>query len=245
MAGAVLWLGLFLSLAMLPVILLAGLVTLTAEWAKWSAARSAGTAAGRFSDCGRKVSVLAAAGFGVLLPCLLLWGLSGLNLPRVWEISYHNHAGFYAQFQRTYWKWLLVNPIELAVAVGVPLAVAAVAGLGSLWSARSGARHSSLAQFCGGAVVTWGLLWLSGKNSGEAARLWIVLMPWLIVLAAPTITGELPGLGTFSTTGASPSAHSPAATAEAATDSRWLILLALQFVVNIGLVTRVVGFHIP
>ena len=29
----------------------------------------------------------------------------------------------------------------------------------------------------------WGLLWLTGKNSGEAARLWILFLPWLVWLA--------------------------------------------------------------
>ena len=31
-----------------------------------------------------------------------------------------------------------------------------------------------------GVGVAWVILWLSGKNQGEAARLWLLLMPWPI-----------------------------------------------------------------
>ncbi|OYW19879.1 MAG: hypothetical protein B7Z55_08105, partial [Planctomycetales bacterium 12-60-4] len=36
-------------------------------------------------------------------------------------------------------------------------------------------------------LVVWGLLWLSGKNSGEAARLWLLLMPGLVWLAGQSL----------------------------------------------------------
>ena len=33
-------------------------------------------------------------------------------------------------------------------------------------------------------TATWLVLWLSGKNMGEAARLWLLFMPWPVWLAA-------------------------------------------------------------
>ncbi|MCA9449571.1 MAG: hypothetical protein KC931_20795, partial [Candidatus Omnitrophica bacterium] len=33
-------------------------------------------------------------------------------------------------------------------------------------------------------LLTWSILWLTGKNMGEAARLWLFLTPWWIWLAA-------------------------------------------------------------
>jgi hypothetical protein len=40
-------------------------------------------------------------------------------------------------------------------------------------------------------------LWLSGKNMGEAARLWIAFLPWLLLcmprLREPTVTPDEPG----------------------------------------------------
>jgi len=39
-------------------------------------------------------------------------------------------------------------------------------------------------------VGTVAALWLSGRNSGEAARLWCFLTPWLLVLAAHIFRSE-------------------------------------------------------
>jgi hypothetical protein len=79
-------------------------------------------------------------------------------------------------------------------------------------------------------MMTIGLLWLSGKNSGEAARLWLFLMPWLIWLAAdmfarPVDVGE--GKQTAPVSAVSMGA---------------LAVIALQAIVCIATVTRVTGF---
>ena len=39
---------------------------------------------------------------------------------RCGDWNFRNHAAFYDHYTRTYWKWLLVNPIELIFAVGAP-----------------------------------------------------------------------------------------------------------------------------
>jgi hypothetical protein len=41
-------------------------------------------------------------------------------------------------------------------------------------------------------LIVLGILWISGKNMGEAARLWIVFLPWLLLCVAPTSPRSLP-----------------------------------------------------
>jgi hypothetical protein len=92
----------------------------------------------------------------------------------VWIANLKNHARFYIEYPRTYRAWFLVNPVELAIALGLPVVVWAGAGLlrprllpGSFWA--------TLAVLC--------LLNLSGRNLGEVARLWLPFMPPLILAA--------------------------------------------------------------
>jgi hypothetical protein len=165
----------------------------------------------------------AAAGF--LLPTILVWAAAGLNMSAVWLLNFRNHAGFYAQFPRTWWKWLLVNPVEFAVAAGAPLAVLTIWSLVRQWKTL---RWEVAGQFC---VVpaTWLLLLVSGKNMGEAARLWIFMMPCLIWLAAPLFESK-------------PDARGDAPTGLASRGA-WAVSLALQLLVSTVLVLRMGGFH--
>lgn len=175
LAGWLAWLGLLCSLAFLPVYL-AGVVIAAVE-------HGAGC---RTGDSRRRmlppllVSAIAGAVFLGLTG--LLWLLADVNLLQVWLQNYRNHAGFYAQFARSYVGWLLLNPLELSLAVGAPAAVLAVAGAVIGW--REGGKVRAVT--CG-VVGVWLLLWLTGKNSGEAARLWTLLMPWCLWLAGPAL----------------------------------------------------------
>jgi len=40
-------------------------------------------------------------------------------------VELSEHAGFYRHYARTYWKWLLVNPVELSYSAGWPVAILA------------------------------------------------------------------------------------------------------------------------
>lgn len=232
-AGLLLWIGLCFSLALLPVAFVAALMTL------WDVCLAGGDDA-RDSDQRRAESavqrltaVLALAGWAVLafgLAASLLWLVGGINLFSVWSWNFHNHAGFYDEYPRTYWKWLIVNPLELAFAAGAPAFVAAVAAYRRLWQTgvRLGDRRVGILLSCG---TAWGLLWLSGKNMGEAARLWTVVLPWVVWLAAGTLAADsepVPtGRGVFRTMWRG-----------------WLGLLVLQVIVCVATVTRVDGFHL-
>ncbi len=168
--------------------------------------------------------VLATAGF--IAPLLALWLVYDLNLLNVWRWNVLNHALFYEHNVRTWWKWLLVNPLEVLFAVGAPLAVLAATGL-----YRGIAQHPRSSVALAVALV-WGLLWLSGKNMGEAARLWLFLLPWTSVLAASP--GGRPGFAAAETQPRAAGWLSP---------REWTALLALQCAVCIVTVTRVDGFH--
>jgi methylthioxylose transferase len=216
LSGLVLLAGLFCSLAFLPVALW---LTLMVGHDGWRRLRS-----GERSP----LSVLLWCGCGIagfVLPVLLIVLLGDLHLERIWWWNYRNHAGFYAKYPRTYWKWLLLNPIELTLAAGAPLTVAAIAGLRRAWAGRHKGELSTLA--IGWGATVWGLLWLTGKNSGEAARLWLLFLPGLTAVAACGIAGG----GTSSTE-------------EDRSSIRWLWLcLALQLATSMLTVHRVGGFH--
>ncbi|MCR9198094.1 MAG: hypothetical protein NXI04_05595 [Planctomycetaceae bacterium] len=218
-AGIMLWLGLLLSLAHLPTIAVLVLMTLTRWWQ---------TRGDRQVIRGDVIT--GALVLGTVLACSVAWSLAtSCNLLRVWQWNLSNHAGFYEQYTRTYWKWLLVNPVELCLAVGAPVAASAVLGI---WTAlRQAPReqkqtdqqplshppaqtHPSpmIIGLCG--VIL--LLWLSGKNQGEAARLWCFMAPWILVIGAGT-------LKTLCT-------------------QAWQTILALQLLVSVATVLRVNGF---
>ncbi len=255
-AGAIAWCGLMCSLAFLPVFLFAALaswrfvptatgrlsgfplpVNLTNNALAPDNGRSPQESAPLHRDDWRNwIRVesparlcLIAVAVGFLLPLLLTAVCGKVNMPLVWWLNYQNHAGFYAQYTRTYWKWLLVNPIELSFAAGIPVTLAVAGSYATLTK-----RHwSKLPQLCEvmsfgtmalAMLFVWGTLWLTGKNSGEAARLWIIFLPWLAWLAGPLL-----------------------AEAEAESRHRWLrpawVMLAIQFAVCLLTVARVSGFH--
>ena len=68
--------------------------------------------------------------------------------------------------------------MELAWAAGLPLAWATCAEV--VHWVRTRGWSIPLATF----GFTWGLLWLTGKNRGEAARLWLFLVPLLCWITA-------------------------------------------------------------
>ena len=226
LAGGVMSIGMRLSLAMLPVAFLAALWTL-ADCLFAESPDPFKTRAKQLTVC-----VVAALGsFAVLTGLAYL--MTSLDLPAVWLQNLRNHAGFYEKYTRTYSSWLMVNPIELALAVGTPVFFFAVSSW--LTSTKGCLRTGrSLASFRLWCLVTIVVLWLSGKNSSEAARLWIFLLPWLLWVCGrePEITAKIvngPGQTLPEYTG---------------TPARgWLMLMILQAVVCTATVSRVDGFH--
>ncbi|GAB4146441.1 MAG: hypothetical protein Tsb009_19120 [Planctomycetaceae bacterium] len=229
--GLIFWVGMNLSLAIVPVGFLAVLLTV------WNTL----VVPNLDVSLGRRVresALLAATALAIFLMAtwFLYWEYD-LNLFHVWAWNVSNHAGFYERsgFSRTWWKWLLVNPLELMLAIGWPLFLLGIVRLVNRKKREQGessndgtfdwrARETGIVFCC---LATWGLLWLSGKNMGEAARLWLFLMPWWCWMS-----------GWF---------WSPEQTIDKSKSPLqirfWLGVLTLQLVVCLFTISRVSGFH--
>lgn len=257
--GVVLWVGMTISIAFLPILMI---MILTACWSVVARRKATQT---REEHCGppsiaRDVShselwkgfrelfpSLGFAAIGFLVPCfagMIIWRL---NLPAVWIQNLHNHVGFYEQFPRTYWKWLFVTPIEFAVAAGMPLAILGIWGMMRerqsmlvAWQDSAGLVSGEASGF--GLAWSWlftiSLLWLTGRNMGEAGRHLILLMPVLIWIVAslfePCQPVPLKSRG-LKTSEKKNVRSSPMPT--------WCVALALQFVTTLVIVTHVAGFQ--
>ena len=202
LAGLVVTLGLSLSLAFLPAFALAAILSLNI--------------AVRDSWSGRKyLGWCVASATGAAIPILACWVLTEINLVSAWWHNFQNHAAFYDQPEnpRSYLPWLGVNLIEATLAVGIPLSGLTAAGL------MARLRHKALTMSAPGwaCLVTWGMLWLSGKNMGEAARLWLLLLPWACWVSAMAL--------------------------DRLRQQDWLLLLACQAVLAAATVARISGFH--
>jgi hypothetical protein len=157
LAGAVLAVGMQFSLVFLAVGFVAFLVLVATP--------------GR--DRTRRLRAVLATGAGFLAVSGLLWAVSGANPLPIWLANARNHHRFYAEFPRSYWGWVALNPIETAVAIGLP--VAALVGY-------AGARRR-LPAVAVATLLTLALLTLTGRNLSEVARLWLPFFPALVVAA--------------------------------------------------------------
>ena len=92
-----------------------------------------------------------------------------------------HHAAYTAA--RSYALWLLFNPLDLAVFLGVPVAVLALARGMEAARATLDGRAEAADRFTAVLALGLGLLWLSGATRGEVGRIWIPLMPLLLVAA--------------------------------------------------------------
>jgi hypothetical protein len=120
----------------------------------------------------RRVERVAWTGLGFVSLTLAGWAVSGANPLAIWWWNQRKHAQFYVEYPRAYGAWMLANPIELAVAIGLPTALWALVGL-----PRAGrATWATLAVLA--------LLQVSGRNLSEVARLWLPLTPPLLIAAA-------------------------------------------------------------
>jgi methylthioxylose transferase len=158
MSGLVLAFGMIFTLAFLPVGLIVALVLVVAP----------------SLSLARRAALIVAVGAGFLSLTALGWILTGANPLIVWTWNLKNHARFYLEYPRTYLAWLAINPIELAIAMGLPSAAWSAVGL---LSHRSAPRVAWISL---GVLVVMNLV---GRNMGEVARLWMLFVPPLLTAA--------------------------------------------------------------
>ena len=167
-------------------------------------------------------AVMLVGGLGCVAVCD--W-LTECNLLTVWSGNLRNHQAFYSTSIRTWWKWLLVNPIELAMSLGLPLAIVAFTGVAkAVRGLCSSDSDRPAAIFAMSVTLVWLLLLISGKNAGEAARLWCFLTPWFAICGALGMAHFGKDCRTASDAGRDDSQPREARTA-------WLAILSVQFVV--------------
>jgi hypothetical protein len=87
------------------------------------------------------------------------------------------HRELYTE-PRSYVLWLVFNPLDLALFLGFPVSAALVARTARSWPPTTPAARQRLATLAG---LT--LLLLSGATRGEVGRIWIPIMPFLLVAA--------------------------------------------------------------
>jgi methylthioxylose transferase len=173
-SGLVMALGMFFTLAFLPVGLVVALVLVASPAMRLQ----------------RRLGLILTTGFGFLVGTLAWWATTSANPWTIWWVNQRNHARFYVEFPRSYLAWVLENPIELAVALGLPAMAWGLIGLGSPRQAPRVAWAT---------VFVLMLLTISGKNLSEVARLWLPLMPPFLVAAGAGFSeheGESGSLGT-------------------------------------------------
>ena len=243
LAGTTIWLGMFLSLAFLPIGLVAVVWWGAQLWCEANANRrdgptGAGLAQSICQTLWRRVPLALFSFIGFAAPTALMWGFAKINLLAVWRMNYFNHAGFYQQYARTYWKWLLVNPLEISVAAGLPLVLAALCGIAAL--ARRPAARSVRLEWCWLAI--WALLWISGKNMGEAARLWIFQIPLIIWFSGGCFESWNQRNNSVGNDRSQPASWQ--ARNDVVISRLWLACLIAQLVVGSLIVTHAAGFDL-
>ena len=176
--------GLFLALGLLISL---GLVVMLVFIGLWRASEGSALS-GRPGASGRRIfaGLLGAAAlfFGVF--ALLRLAL-GLNFPEVIRagLAVHRHITL-EEVGRTYWKWVIYDPVEFGIFLGMPVVIWAIGGV---------RRGFALAWL--GTLV---LLDLSGWVRAETGRIWLFLMPPAAMLAANRLgeTGKRFDLAFFS-----------------------------------------------
>jgi len=167
-SGAVMAFGIFYTMAFLPVGLMAGMtiaLTLAIGWRM-------------------RVLLILATSVGFLAPILCGCAAAGANPFVIGMWNLHHHARFYDEYPRTYHLWLLANPVELAVAIGLPSAVWCLIGVSS-------PRQVPISFWVTLSVLA--LVHWTGRNMGEVARLWMLFMPPLLTAAAAAFERLAPG----------------------------------------------------
>jgi len=178
LAGATAYCGLFFSLAYLVIGAIAAACVL---FALVSQASPVQYLRSNWRTVGRIVAFGLA---GLAVPAVVMRLVLGYDTVRVLALCWRNHADFYTweEFPRTYWKWLLINPFELLMFAGGSVSALTVAAVVREWRKPRLGFRKNLNPYLWGLLLVIVILWISGKNSGEAARLWMPLMPALAIV---------------------------------------------------------------
>ena len=124
-----------------------------------------------------------AGAVGFVLSIAAAYVTLGENAPAIWLACLRNNAVFNETTHRSYWAWLLVNPVDFAVFLGVPLVCFGALRLRD--EVRlSDARRVPVALVL---IALLAVVSVAGVNRGEVARLWMPLMPFAVLAGAAAL----------------------------------------------------------
>lgn len=189
-AGAALWLALFVSFSLLPLVPLAALFA-------WAAAIHSGGVAR--PEAWRRLLAGAAVAVSTFALLWLLFRLAaGYDPIRAWNRAMEHHKRWKRWKDEMRWRAFGLDLSEFAYWLGFPALAAFV------WQAARGARDVLRRRLGWDAVVTLGVLGvllftaITGRTLAEVARLWIFfLVPFAVVCAHRL--AAIPGLGAGAT----------------------------------------------
>jgi len=127
----------------------------------------------------RDILTLLAWPFGAFVAMIVVCFAARYNCLLVWKLCLANNAHF--NTDRTYLPWLIFNPIDFALFVGVPVALFFARGVGRAIMKK---RYDPPWRFVMALSATLVIVNVSGINRGEVARLWMFLMPMAALVAA-------------------------------------------------------------
>jgi len=144
-----------------------------------------------------QVTLTAVAGTGLLgfaVPLAAAWFFLHFDAISTWWQSMASNARFNRVTGRSYLPWVLYNPVDFLMFLGVGLSsLLVVAVVGLLRGLRTWRQWDPLTIGLAVYVLVLLVLNLSGANAGETARLWMFLMPGAALLAVPALERLRPG----------------------------------------------------
>ena len=176
LAGMLFYLGLFFTMAMT----IAPAVVIASCAIEVFKRRACGTKIDY--RAGGKYFCALGAGFLIFAAVFYYW----LHYDFVATLSavFRNHADFYSYFPRTYSKWVYMDVLEFLVFIGMPLAVLFVYSSSAQMACLAKRDCRAFSAFFWGTFIVFAMLDVSGKNLGEAGRLWVFFMPAAAILIA-------------------------------------------------------------
>jgi hypothetical protein len=140
-----------------------------------------------------QASFLQVAGVGVLgfaVALTALWFFLQFNAPATWWECLRSNARFNRVTGRSYLPWVLYNPVDFLMFLGVGLsALLLVGAAGAIRRLKAWRRWDPVTLGLAVFLVALLLLDVSGMNTGEVARLWLFLMPGAALLSARAVEG--------------------------------------------------------
>ncbi len=165
----------FLTFTFVPLLLMAGLLTLGAYWLKTR--RGDGTDPGRLWPF--KVGL--AFGVGLSVVWLIFYAASGLSFWNMWQTAQQTQIDI-AQV-RAYAPWVLLDLNDLFMFTGWPLILLALIAVGMGLRTLRAKGTSNAAVMTLAALITLIVIDLYGTPRGEWGRIMIFMSPWLLLAA--------------------------------------------------------------